>query len=650
MVGQIRNGLYQPAPVLVRRFKRILLGRPKRTQDAPFERLGVGTGLAVFFSDALSSVAYATEEILLVLVAAGAAATAYSLPIGLAIIVLILLVSSSYTQTIRAYPQGAGTYFVTRDNLGPTVSLVAAAALLVDYVMTVAVSTSAGVAAITSAVPALRGHPVVLALAAIAFIAWVNFRGVRESGTFFAVPTYGFLAVMFLLLGAGAWRVYQGNWHPVVDPRAFLPGDGWLPAVGGAGTWLLLRAFASGTTALTGIEAVSDGVRAFRAPEAAHAVRTMAIGRTILAVVFGGITLLAFGFSVVPREGETVLSQIAREVFGGGPLYYAVQIATMLILFLAANTAFSDFPRLLSFLAQDGYVTRRLANLGDTLVYSGGLAVLTLLSSLVVILFGASTHRLIPLYAVGVFTAFTLSQSGMVVHWLKERRRTGRLRLWPLLLNGAGALTTAVVLAVVTATKFRLGAWIVILVIAALVPYFLSVRDYYDRFLHRIRALERERMRIDVARQVKVVLAVGGLSPVIDHAMRVARRLSDDIVAVHVATDPEYGEKIRRKWDVQRHGGTQLVVLESPYRDVVGPLRHYLDELLAANPGVMVNLLVPVIVTNDPFDAYLHNATAQHILRELVYSEGVLITVIPFYVNMADENGGVLATYPEDAY
>lgn len=630
--------LHTPAPVLIRRLKRLLLGRPKRTDEALRERLPVAVGLAVFFSDALSSVAYGPEEIFYVLMAAGTAALPYALTIGLAIVALIFLVSTSYTQTIRAYPGGGGAYVVARENLGELPGLVAAAALLTDYLLTVAVSVAAGVSALTSGFPWLRGHEVSISVVVVLFIAWMNLRGVRESGTFFAIPTYAFILTMTGLVAAGLLHLFQGGWHPAVDPA-----DGFalrhLPLYGsGLSVFLLLRAFASGTATLTGLEAVANGVRAFRPPEAENAARTMILGRTLLAALFAGLMILATGLHVLPREGETVLSQVARAVFGGGPAYYAVQVATMLILFLAANTAFADFPRLLGILARDGYVSRRFANLNDTLVYGLGITLLAGFASLLLVLFQGSTHRLIPLYAVGVFTAFTLSQTGMVVHWVRERRRgTGR-HTWSLLVNGLGALACAGVLVIVVLTKFALGGWVAVVIIPSLVLYFLSVKHYYERFLERVTALEKERMRIDTAGRIKVVLAIGGLSPVIDHAARVACRLSPDVVAVHVATEPEYGEHIRRAWQPEKYGGIPLKVLESPFRDVVGPLRAFLDRLLAENPGTVINLLVPAIVTNDPFDGYLHNGTASQILRELVYSEGVLITVIPFYVDLT-ENG-----------
>ncbi|PZN09428.1 MAG: amino acid permease [Bacillota bacterium] len=633
-----RGWWHVPAPVLFRRLKRLVLGRPKRTDEDLQERLPVPVGLAIFFSDALSSVAYGPEEILLVLTAAGAAGVPYALPVGLAIVALIFVVSTSYVQTIRAYPGGGGAYGVTRENLGELPGLVAAAALLTGYLLTVAVSVAAGVGALTSGFPWLRGHEVAIAVIVVLFMAWMNLRGVRESGTFFAVPTYGFIVSMLLLVGAGVVDLLRGSWHPAVDPASALDFQGLPLAGGGLSVFLLLRAFASGTATLTGLEAVANGVGAFRPPEAENAARTMVLGRTLLAVLFTGVMVLAVGLHVLPREGETVLSQVTRSVFGSGVAYYAVQIVTMLILFLAANTAFAGFPRLLALLARDGYVSRRFANLNDTLVYGLGIGVLAACAALLLVLFRGNTHRLIPLYAVGVFTAFTLSQTGMVVHWLRERRRgTGR-HTWSLLVNGLGAVACTGVLVIVLLTKFVQGGWVAVVIIPSLVVYFLSVKHYYERFLDRVAALEAEHMRIDTAGRIKVVLAVGGLSPVIRHAVRVARRLSPDVVAVHVATDPEYGEQIRRGWRPEEYGGIPLEVLESPYRDVVGPLRAYLDRQLAENPGLVINLLVPAIVTNDPFDGYLHNGTASQVLRELLYSEGVLVTVIPFYVDLV-ENG-----------
>lgn len=643
-----------PSHTLVNRFKRILLGQPKRTDQQHHERLSVAAALAVFSADGLSSVAYATEEILYVLMAAGATASVYSLPIGLGIVGLVLIVAASYAQTIRAYPSGGGSYVVSRENLGPYAGLTAGAALLIDYVLTVAVSAAAGVEAVTSAIPVLHGHEVILVLITIWFIAWVNLRGVKESGTVFAVPTYGFIISVLLLVGAGIYGViFGGLWHPAIRWTAgFGMGDaGFRQLTSGVSWFLILRAFSSGCTALTGLEAVSNGVQAFRAPEEKNAIKTMNLERTLLYAMFAGITILAFGLNILPTSDETVLSQIAHQVFGSGFFYYAVQATTALILMLAANTAYADFPRLTSLIARDGYLPRKLANRGDTLVFHYGIYLLAGLASLLVILFQGSTHLLIPLYAVGVFTAFTLSQTGMVVHWVREARQkveSPGKHWWSLLLNGLGALLCAVVLVIIAVTKFAHGAWIVMILIPALVAYFKHVHSYYERFRSRVESLLDQPMTIDNATRMKVVLTIGGLSPLIDHAMKVARRIAADITAVYVAVEPELGEKYQRKWDLQRHNGVPLVVLPSPYRDVAEPLRQYLNRLRRENPDAMITLLVPVIVTNEPFDNYLHNGAADQLLRELRFSEGVIVAEIPFYVNMSHSAAGVLAYAPAE--
>jgi amino acid transporter len=642
-----------PSHARVNRAKRLLFGKPKRTDQQHHERLGVFTGLAVFSSDALSSVAYATEEILLILATAGAVASAYSLGVGLAIVALVFIVAASYNQTIHAYPNGGGSYIVSKDNLGTYAGLTAGAALLVDYVLTVAVSTASGIAAITSAAPALQGHEVALCLLAIWFIAWVNLRGVKESGSVFSVPTYGFIAAMFVMIGVGAYKALTGHWDPIAPVAAGF-GFGsreFLRATNDVTIFMLLRAFASGCTALSGIEAVSNGVMAFKKPEAENAIKTMNWERTILYTMFAGVTLLAYGFRLMPTGNETLLSQLAHQILGNGFWYYAVQVTTCLILLLAANTAYADFPRLTSMIARDGYLPRKLANLGDTLVFHYGILVLALLSSGLVVLFKGDVHLLIPLYAVGVFLAFTMSQIGMVVHWLKIARRPGeslKRHSWSVFINSLGALLSGIALVVIAVTKFIHGAWIVCLIIPALIAYFLHVHGYYERFRNRVKSLIDQPMSIDNATRMKVVLTIGGLSPVIDHAMKVARQISNDITAVYVAVEPELGEKYQRKWDLERHSGVPLVVLSSPYREVVEPLRKYLDRLRRETPEAMITLLVPVVATNEPFDNYLHNGAADQLLRELRFTEGIIVAEIPFYVNMSNSAEGVLAYTPDE--
>ncbi len=646
-----------PSEELKLRLKRWFIGRPKRTDQQNVERLSVASGLAVFSADGISSVAYATEEIMWVLIGASAAAAVYALPVGVGIVLLVLIVAASYTQTIRAYPAGGGSYIVSRANLGTVAGLVAGASLLIDYILTVAVSTAAGIAAVTSAIPFLQGHEVVLCLVAIWFVAWVNLRGVRESGAIFSIPTYSFVFSIFLMIAVGVYKALHGLWHPPVSPGAGFGlvglGAGGMAAfpglASGVTVFLLLRAFSSGCTALTGLEAISNGVGAFRAPETVNAVRTMSLERTLLYTMFAGITLLAFGFSALPKPNETVLSQIARDVFGGtNVFYYLVQATTMLILLLAANTAYADFPRLAGFISRDGYLPRRLSNRGDTLVFNYGITLLAALASGLIILFRGSTHLLIPLYAVGVFTAFTLSQTGMVVHWIKEARQRAEpvwRHWWSLFLNALGALLSGMVLMIIAVTKFSHGAWIVLVLIPGILWYFLWVHRYYERFSERLKGLIHEHMTIDDPPATKVILTLGKLSPVIDHSLRVARRMSRDITAVYVAVDPEVGEEYRRKWDLRRHGGVPLVVLPSPYRDVVGPMREYLERIRAENPKTLINLVVPIVATNEPFDSYLHNGTADLILRELRYTEGIVISVVPFYVDMSSHAERVICAW-----
>ncbi|MGH7185659.1 MAG: APC family permease, partial [Pseudomonadota bacterium] len=450
------------------RLKRLFVGTPLPTAQSRHERLGKATALAVFASDALSSVAYATEEILLVLVLAGTMALSYSLPIGIAIACLVAIVISSYRQTIRVYPQGGGAYIVTKDNLGIPPALVAGAALLIDYVLTVAVSVAAGVAAVTSAVPALFPYRVWLCVFAVAGVAVANLRGIRESGKLFAAPTFIFVVSLFAMVGYGA----LGAVFDFIGEAPYQPHAG-LESVG---MFLILRAFASGCAALTGVEAVSDGVPAFKPPEAHNARIVLAWLGGMLIVLFLGITFLAYDFGIIPREHETVVSQLARHIFGTGVLYYEIQAVTMLILLLAANTSFADFPRLAFFMARDGFMPRQFRAQGDRLVFSNGIIILSGFAMLLVAVFAGDTHALLPLYAIGVFLSFTLSQAGMARRWwkagrlqpgqeLKERGSVLRHQKgWKLrmLLNGFGAVLTAVVMLVFAVTKFQDGAWFVV--------------------------------------------------------------------------------------------------------------------------------------------------------------------------------------------
>jgi amino acid transporter len=451
--------------------KRIMLGRPIATARLAHERLGRPTALAVFSSDNMSSVAYATEEMLKTLVIAGVGVLAFSLivPLSGAIVAVLAILVFSYRQTIKAYPSAGGAYIVTKDNFGLIPAQVAGVALLTDYVLTVAVSVSAGVAAIIALVPVTAPFRVEMAVASIALIAYGNLRGVRESGRIFAVPTYVFIVSFSLLVAVGVYRLLTGTLPPAA-PAPVAPTE--------ALTWfLVLRAFSSGCTAMTGTEAISNGIPAFRSPVSRNAAITLGVMALILGTLFVGITVLASALGILPAESETVVSQIARRLFGTGLFYYLIQASTALILVLAANTSFADFPRLASLLARDRFVPRQFASLGERLVFSNGILVLAGFAALLIVIFGGDTHALIPLYAVGVFISFTLSQAGMVRHWWAKLGSGWRHRL---VINGVGAVTTGVVAVVIAVTKFTHGAWIVVLVIPILVASFLAMRRHYE--------------------------------------------------------------------------------------------------------------------------------------------------------------------------
>lgn len=598
--------------------RRFLIGAPLPSAQMVHERLNKIQALAVFSSDALSSVAYATEEILLVLVLAGSAALGLSLPIAVAIVGLLVLVAFSYYQTIHGYPSGGGAYIVAHENLGEGPGLVAAAALLTDYVLTVAVSITAGIAALTSAFPALLPWRVEICLVAIALIAWANMRGVRESGTLFAVPTYAFLALFLSLIGVGLFRLATGTMAPA--PAEVAPAGQGVPQA--LSLFLILRAFASGSTALTGVEAISNGIPAFRKPEADNAGKTLIAMATLLGVMFLGITVLARSLHIVPMEDQTVVSQIARQVFGEGPIYLALQAATMLILVLAANTSFADFPRLAAILSRDRYLPRQLTNLGDRLVFSNGILLLAILASALVVIFNGRTHGLIPLYAVGVFLSFTLSQSGMVRHW---RRLQGRGWQWKAAVNGVGAVATGVVLVIQITTKFVHGAWVVLVLIPVFVWMFHQIKKHYQAVADQL-SLEtlccEEWPEADDRERHKVLVFVSGMHRGTLGALRFARSLSKDVTAVMAAVDPAATERVRERWDRWGHD-VPLVVVESPYRSTVGPLLEYLHQTDARDPerGLAV-VVLPEFVAARRWHELLHNQTARLIKNALIYRRG----------------------------
>lgn len=600
-------------------WKRWLLGTPLETERAKEQRLGIPLALAVFSSDALSSVAYATEEILLVLTLAGAAAMEYSLPIAALIVTLLLILVVSYQQTVHAYPDGGGSYIVARENLGTMPGLVAAAALLIDYILTVAVSAAAGVAAVTSAVPFLRQHKVALGILFVAIIAIGNLRGVRESGRLFAVPTYAFIGSLVILLAAGLFRHAHGL-PPIEAPAAALP-----PTTAALTLFLLMRAFSSGCTALTGIEAISNGVQAFKPPESRNAAVTLLIMGTILGVSFLGITWLAHVYRIVPGAGQTVISQLGRAVLGSGPLYYLLQGGTAAILLVAANTAFADFPRLASILARDRFLPRQLATLGDRLVFSNGIIILSAAAMLLMIVFGGETHALIPLYAVGVFLAFTLSQAGMVMRHL--RTRDGRWRLHAAV-NAAGAVATGAALLVIAATKFTHGAWIVVVLIPILMVLFLRTHRHYFYVRTQLSLVE-----IEPERPIRhtAIVPISAVNRATIYALRYAKSIAHEVEAIHVALDPVRLEQIRNQWKTWG-GGVPLRVLESDYRSLIRPLVDYIDDLMhGRRRNEMVTVVLPEFVTAHWWEGLFHNQSAFLIKGALLFRPGVVVTSVPFH-------------------
>ncbi len=602
----------------LRGLKRFLVGAPLPTAQSRHERLGKATALAVFASDPLSSVAYATEEILLVLTLAGSAALSYSLPIGIAIAVLIAIVVSSYRQTIRAYPQGGGAYIVARENLGTVPALVAGAALLTDYVLTVSVSVAAGVAAVTSAFPALFPYRVVLGVLAVAAIAVGNLRGVRESGKLFAAPTYLFVgSLLAMLVYGGAGAIF--NFLPEAPYEPHRPG------LEGVGLFLLLRAFSSGCAALTGVEAVSNGVQAFKPPEADNARTVMAWLGVIAIVLFLGTTYLAYDFGLTPKADETIVSQLARRLFGTGVLYYEIQAVTMLILLLAANTSYADFPRLSSFMARDRFMPRQFASQGDRLVFSNGIVILTLLAMLLLVVFHGETHALIPLYAVGVFISFTLSQSGMVVHWLRMRESGWRWRVW---VNGVGALVTGVVMVTIAATKFMQGAWIIVLVIPALLLGLLVVNRHYRHVAHE---LSLEGFEPPAIARHSVLVLVGDLHRGVVTALAYAQSLSPAAKAIYIEIDPERTRRLEERWGKWGQG-VPLVVLTSPYRSLIRPLLGYVDHLQAHAERHVITIVLPEFIPRRWWQNLFHNQTALLIKGALLFRKDVIVTDVPYHL------------------
>jgi amino acid transporter len=601
--------------------KRLIVGAPIPSPLAHHERFSRVTGLAVLSSDALSSVAYATEEILRVLTVGGVAALGLVTPIGGVIAAVMIVVVFSYRQTIHAYPSGGGAYIVAKENLGRAPSLVAASSLLIDYVLTVAVSIAAGVAAITSALPGLHLDPVWLSLGFVVLLMLGNLRGIRESGQLFSVPTYFFIVSILGMLAVGVFRSVSGT-MPAAPPtdHTLPPGTTMLPA------FVLLTAFSNGCTALTGVEAVSNGVPAFKRPESRNAAQTLVAMAVMSIVMFVGITLLAHAYGVVPNESETVVSQIARATFGGrGVAYYLVQAGTMAILVLAANTAYADFPRLSSILARDRFLPRQFMNQGDRLAFSNGIVILSVLASLLLVVFGGDTHALIPLYMIGVFVSFTLSQAGMVMHWRTLRGRGWRTSA---AISGFGAIVTGIVLVIVAVTKAHEGAWIILVMIPVLVGVFAITRRHYD---HVASELTLRHWRPDAKGGHVVLVPIGGIQRAVVKALQYARMLSSDVRAVYVEIDPAATAALREQWPAWGQG-VELVVLSSPYRSLIEPLLEYIDQAQQQDPDGFVTVILPEFVPQRLWQHLLHNQHALLIKGALLFKPNVVVTSVPFHL------------------
>ncbi len=611
------------------RAKSWLIGRPLANEEEAGERLSKRLALPIFSSDAISSSAYATEEILRVLVVGGAAAFLLSVEVAAAIAVMLAVVAISYRQVCRAFPNGGGAYAVARQELSPLLGLVAAAALLIDYVMTVAVSTSSAVEQLISINPGINDFRVQLAVVAITLITIANLRGLRESGNIFAIPTYLFAVLALAIVAIGAVHILTGSAttlppHPEAVPMG----------TEAIGIFLVLRAFASGSVALTGVEAVANGVPAFKPPEAKNAANTLVIMAVLLAVLFIGITIVADAYQIVPSVegsgGPTVIALVAQTAFGNdSPLYYTFQIATALILFLAANTSFNAFPRLAALLAEDGYMPRQFSFRGDRLAFSWGIILLSTVAVALLVAFGGVTTLLIPLYSVGVFVCFTLSQGGMVLHWLRNQESGWRRRLT---INAFGAVLTGVVLVVVTAVKFTSGAYLVVILIPVLVGMMLFIHRQYSASARQL-AIRDDFVAAAPNREERAIVPVPGLNRAVIRAVNVARSITPQVIAVYISADAEATAEMREKWE--RHvPGVDLVVVESPYRALAGPLSAYLEVLDRAwppdKPAPITFVVVPEYVARHWWERILYNQSARHLRTMLLGRPHTVVVDVPY--------------------
>jgi amino acid transporter len=641
---RIRPGVITPGPNLREPhtrggyLRRLLLGKPIPTASELLERVSVARGLAIFASDNISSSAYATEEIMRVLVLAGTAALTLTMPITVAIVAILAIVVVSYRQVIRTYPNGGGSYVVAHENLGAFAGLTAAAALLTDYILTVAVSVSAGVTALTSAFPVLYAHRVEIALIVVALMTMINLRGISESGRVFTLPTYIYVVAMVGLLGYGLARAATGTLPDYTPPPAWLAAHATAPLT----LLLVLRAFASGSVALTGTEAVSNGVPSFKPPEVRNAQTTLMAMGILFATIFLGISFLAGQLSIVPdpNEVESVNSVLTRALVGDGWYFYLVQFSTALLLVLAANTAFNGFPRLASVLAQDRYFPRQFSYRGDRLAFTSGIVLLAVIAGLLIWLYGASVTGLIPLYTVGVFLAFTLSQAGLVRRWW-QRRAEERGWQFRLVLNGAGALATGVVALVVGLSKFALGAWMVLVLIPLLVGMMWKINRHYHELAEAETGMAETPLYPESVR-LRTIVPIANLTVPARQALAyaIATADPDHVVAIHVTDDEAKAESLRRAWEKCPYRRAQLVIIESPFRSLLAPLMAYIDAMHEAHPTDVITVVLPEYVPGHWWEHLLHNQTALRIKAALLFRRGVITANVPYHLR-GEETGRI---------
>lgn len=617
-------------------FKRVVVGKPIASSEEHHQRLGKPTALAVFASDAISSTAYATEEMLLVLLLAVAypASHSYLVPLSIAAVILLAIVGTSYTQTIHAYPDGGGAYVVSRENISQTAALVAGSSLLVDYTLTVAVSISSGVLAIGSAFHFNDNAPlrIGLALFFLALMCLGNLRGLKESGKVFAVPTYFYVVMLTIFLGVGFFKLLTGDLQTLNNAELVRHFAREHKLMAGASLFVLLRAFSSGAVVLSGVEAISNGVPAFKKPESRNAAQTLIMMATILGIGFLGISILAHHMRpLVDEGGQTVLAQMAQGIFGNNLFFYGLQFGTFAILVLAANTAFADFPRLSSIIARDGFLPRQLGNRGDRLVFSNGVLVLSAMSAVLIVVFKAEVSALIPLYAVGVFTGFTLSQFGMVRHHLKHREPHWRRSL---VINGTGCIATGVVLVVVVVSKFTIGAWVPVVVIPLIVMLFRAIHSHYVGMDKKLAASPGEKVR---RRTNTVIVLVGKITKGSLTAIAYARSLNPDrLVAVTVVSSPEEQDRITQQWE-DHQIPVELQTLYSPYRELSRPILRYVDELDDRHGDDFVTVVVPEFAMDHWWQQILHNQSALVLRTRLRSRPNTVVTSVPFHVDDDDE-------------